>query len=517
VLRKNKVNHRFPNSSILDEYSVTKFNSKIYFQLFETLKVLQQEVTTMHSKPNMPTSVRLSDEGRKIADQKRREKGFNRQDVRWYTKAHTTVPTLKRFWAYNIRLDNFEALCEVIGVDWQTVVDWSSIIDLPLDILNPIDPLELESNFYINRPQEDECYKLIKSEKSEKSESIKSQPESNFHINSSQENECDKSIKDQSILIRIKAPPKMGKTSFLTRVLSCADKSSYLNCRLDFSSIQIDVRSNLRSLLFWFCTEVTNEIGIAIEPLEEYWSKKISSQLGAELDWCTDYFERYLLHSLQSRLVLGLDEVDSIFPQNENDEKANEVAANFMTMLRSWYQWGQEKENWRKLIVVISHSKKDYPNLNVNNSPFNVGHAIELKPFSQSQIAELVERYQLNFSSEEIQRLFNYFGGQPYLSHRAIYEIKTKKVSLVQMLQEAPTEGGLFGDLLRSLLSTLDEHDTLKSEFIKVLQTSLAIQIESKEAFQLYSMGLVKYLGNDIVLSGEIYRQYFCNRFRIES
>ena len=74
-------------------------------------------------------NVRLSEEGLKIVDSRRKRKGWNKQDKRWHTQANTCLTTLKRFQAQDsIRVENFIRLCKALDIsddDWYALVDWS--------------------------------------------------------------------------------------------------------------------------------------------------------------------------------------------------------------------------------------------------------------------------------------------------------------------------------------------------------------------------------------------------------
>ncbi|MBE9009610.1 AAA family ATPase [Pseudanabaenaceae cyanobacterium LEGE 13415] len=103
-------------------------------------------------------SLRLSESGKAMIKQARQKRGWTVDDDRWLqaaTEAANTPPaigwenywnthyasfspsatTLKRFLQRrNVHIENFQALCAAIGVDWQTVADWET---------TPIDPAPL--------------------------------------------------------------------------------------------------------------------------------------------------------------------------------------------------------------------------------------------------------------------------------------------------------------------------------------------------------------------------------------
>ena len=311
--------------------------------------------------------------------------------------------------------------------------------------------------------------------------------------------ECYETILKPGALIRIKAPRQMGKTSLITRILHQAKEHGCQTAYLNFRSADEEFLTNLDKLLWWFCTSITNELNVT-DKLSDYWQNVLGSK-----DKCTNYFQRYLLSTINSPIVLGLDDIDQVFQYPK-------VAADFLTLLRVWNDKSSNNEIWKKLRLVIVHSKEvDIP-LNINQSPFNVGLPIELPELNQSQVQNLVQRYQLNWTEPQIQQLMVMVGGNPYLIQRALYEIARGKMSLTQLLQTAPTEEGIYSNYLRCHLSNLQKDVNLVAAFKKVIADPQPVQIETALAVKLRSMGLIRFQGNDVIPSCELYRQYFGKR-----
>ena len=220
---------------------------------------------------------------------------------------------------------------------------------------------------------------------------------------------------------------------------------------------------------------------------------------------CKRYFERYLLAELDQPIVLGLDEVDQVFEHPG-------IATDFFGMLREWHEEGKSSVLWRKLHLVIVHSKEVYVPLSINRSPFNVGLPIELRELNAGEIETLIAKHQLILTAHQKQQLTELVGGHPYLLRAALYQLCRGRISLAQLLTEAPTEGGLYNDHLRRHLLNLEANDSLVAAFRQVIREYRPVQIGSTEAFKLNSMGLVKYQGNEVVPLCELYRQYFRSR-----
>jgi hypothetical protein len=311
---------------------------------------------------------------------------------------------------------------------------------------------------------------------------------------------CYTAILKPGILIRIKAPRQMGKTSLMSRILYQGEKQGYQTGFINLWSRELF--KNLDSFLESFCANVSLELGIE-EKIDQYWKpQRYSSQTN-----CTNYFQSYLLKELKQPVILGLDEVDRIFQYSE-------IADEFFTMLRSWHEKGKNNETWQKLRLVISHSQEVYISLDVNKSPFNVGLPIDLNKFSLAQVQDLVKRHGLQWSDTEIKQLMGMIDGHPYLVRTALYHIATNDLTLKQFLEIAPTEEGLYEDHLYRHLLILEENKQLKSAMLKLVNSDDAVTLEPTYAFKLKSMGLAESKGNKVIPLCNLYRIYFSDRLQ---
>jgi hypothetical protein len=98
-----------------------------------------------------------------------------------------------------------------------------------------------------------------------------------------------------------------------------------------------------------------------------------------------------LLDQLESPLVLVLNEVNLIFEYPK-------IAQEFLPLLRLWHQEAKQDEIWQKFRLIVVHSTEVYINLNLNQSPFNVGIPIKLPEFSLEQVQDLAFRHNLNWT-----------------------------------------------------------------------------------------------------------------------
>lgn len=314
------------------------------------------------------------------------------------------------------------------------------------------------------------------------------------------ESDCYKEIVKAGALIRVKAPRQMGKTSLMARILHCGTEQGYQAVLIDFRQADGNVFANLDPFLRWFCANVGRRLKLS-NKLADYWDDIFGSK-----ENCTAYFEEYLLPQIKHPLVLGLDELDWIFSHPP-------IANDFLPLLRSWHERGKNEAIWKKLRLVIVH--QDVYTLNANQSPFNVGLPIELPQLNKSQIQDLVGRHGLKWTSKQVEKLMAMVGGHPYLVRMALYRIARREMTLEQLLQIAPTEEGLYSDHLRRHLLNLEENQELLAAMKQVVAENSPVRIDTRQASKLLPMGLVKMKGNDVLPLYELYRQYFCDRLRI--
>lgn len=306
-----------------------------------------------------------------------------------------------------------------------------------------------------------------------------------------------------ALLIRIKAPSQMGKTSLMVRILAHAKQQNPDEVRTVALSLQRAERSifnDLDKFLRWFCVSITRKLQLP-HRVDDYWSETFGSKSN-----CTAYFEDCLLPDLNGVLVLGLDQVDEVFLHPE-------IADDFFTLLRSWYEEAAYGDSgnplWQNLRVVIVHSTEVYIPLDINKSPFNVGLAIELQTFTPLQVFDLAKRYEIHLSEGELSELMQLVDGHPYLVQQALYHLAQQDLTLKQLIETAATDAGIYSNHLHRHLRSLQEHPQLAAAYEEVIHSSNPVELEQVLAFKLHSMGLVKLQGNQVISSCELYRQYF--------
>lgn len=302
-------------------------------------------------------------------------------------------------------------------------------------------------------------------------------------------------------LIRIKAPRQMGKTSLLRRILAHAQGQNIRTITLSFHRADRAIYANLDRFLRWFCANISHQLGLEAN-LEDYWNPDIGSKVS-----CTSYLENYVLKQVEGTLVIALDEADLLF-------QFPDIASEFLPLLRSWYEDAQEFDTWRKLRWVIVHATDVYVPLQLNQSPFNVGLAFKLPPFSLAQVQDLTHRHGLTWlessaGMEKLIALLQMVSCRPGQVRLALYALARNDVSLAQLIDEAPTQSGIYSNHLRELLAALSPHSDLQAAFSQVIHSTEPVELPPVMAYRLESLGLITVIKNRARPSCELYRHYF--------
>jgi hypothetical protein len=182
--------------------------------------------------------------------------------------------------------------------------------------------------------------------------------------------------------------------------------------------------------------------------------------------------------------------------------------------LRLWHEKAKNLDIWKQLRLVVVHSTEVYIDLDNYRSPFNVGVPVELPEFTQQQVQNLAGRYGLDWNDKNVGAqgfapLLEMVGGHPYLVQQALYQLRCQDVALEQLLQDAPTEAGIYSNHLRRHWENLQKNSELAQAYKKVVKSPEPVELERVQSYKLRSMGLVKLQGDKVMPSCDLYRQYF--------
>ncbi|NEQ40447.1 MAG: serine/threonine protein kinase [Okeania sp. SIO3I5] len=304
-------------------------------------------------------------------------------------------------------------------------------------------------------------------------------------------------IQKPGALVRIRAPREMGKSSVLLRMIHEAHSLDYRTVSLDLKQASQSSFNNIDKFLHWFCVNVA--LGLGLEPrLEGYWDENIGCKVSSTL-----YFENYLLRSIDSPLVLALDDLNLIFDYSE-------VVKDFFTLLCSWHEKSRVLPMWQNLRLLLVYSTEIDVPLEIYQSLFHLGFVAHLDSFTLEEVMELVKLYELNFISEkDTKLLMDMTGGHPALVHLAIYYLSQEKLTLMELLDNAPTSTGIYGSHLYRYQMKLQLEPELATALKTVINSTEPVLLNPILANKLNNMGLIKLNQNKAVISCQLYQDYF--------
>lgn len=85
-------------------------------------------------------------------------------------------------------------------------------------------------------------------------------------------------------------------------------------------------------------------------------------------------------------------------------------------------------------------------------------------------------------------------------------------MTLTQLVEESPTQTGLYGDRLQCHLGNLEKYPSLAEGMKAVLFQEGLVRLPAEQGFKLQSMELVKMTGNDCTARCRLYAEYFGDR-----
>ncbi len=316
-----------------------------------------------------------------------------------------------------------------------------------------------------------------------------------FYISRQSDADMQHQLAQQGVTVIVKGARQMGKSSLLVRAAAQAKAQGGLVSCIDCQQLQESQLGDLNTVLRYLMHRLARDLNIAANP-DDYWN----DQLGAK-DSATDFIDQAILSASRQKVFVMLDEVDRVFHYDYRND--------FFGLLRFWTNRRATSEPWNRFNLIIAHSTDPLLWIDdINQSPFNVGHAIRLRNFDLGQIQQLAHCYRLSLPAATLETIEHLLGGQPYLSRQALYLLSTDKVTAQQLEQQVARQDGPFGDHLRRLSSIVGQSQALRDALLQILGNN---KCQNEHSFQrLSAAGLVTGADrNHAQLRCRLYKDYF--------
>lgn len=306
---------------------------------------------------------------------------------------------------------------------------------------------------------------------------------------------------------RIKGSKGMGKTELLKHLVNYAHNQQYLTISINFYSAPNEIFNDLRAFHNWVFNQIRVELSLNNEfaTYDQNYDDNYDPNTNA-----SSYLMRILNQIQNGRLLLALDNADKLFTSTIRDDVGG--------LWRSWCDNGIGNQQIRqKMMMIIAHATDNYPDYNINQSPFQGIPPITLLDWDQSQIREIAQtQYNLTITDADIQILMSLIGGHPRLIEIAMEYLHYENSNVNYLVNEiATTDESPFCDYLDEILRHLEELSALRDVYQRLINGYAQLQMISLnqlDKYHLQAMGLIRYENGIPIPKYKIYKEYFLNR-----
>lgn len=302
--------------------------------------------------------------------------------------------------------------------------------------------------------------------------------DSSFYIERPADAEFTSAVLRRDMIVLVKGPRQVGKTSLLARGLQRAREAGAKVILVDLQSLNAAQMETIETLFLTFAGMAARKLRLADDPARAW-----DGRLGPNVNF-TDFWETEVLARAEGHIVWGLDEVDRLFTR----PYGNEVFGLF----RSWHNMRalDPASPWRHLTLAMAYATEAHLFItDLNQSPFNVGTRLSLDDFTRGQVGELNRRYRCPLADDELEKFFGLVGGHPYLVRRGLHELANSHLMLTELEARVTDEAGPFGDHLRRILFLLGQDASLREALGGFVQGRQGLTHDS--FYRLRSAGLV--------------------------
>ncbi len=299
-------------------------------------------------------------------------------------------------------------------------------------------------------------------------------------------------------LVTVQAPSQSGKTSLMLRIHVNAKKVLHDNTIrsvfVDFQALPQRCFESLECIWRAIVQEISIQLSL-VEKQTPFWNDNDAYDRNMN-----GFLDHYVFEKDVSSLLLCLDEVDRVFTTS--------VKTEFFASIRAFYGRGAFDDAWKRMRWLLNTSSEPAFFIeDINQSPFNVGEYVRLRPFTAAQVHQLARCHGLDLSSELLNQIMRYLGGRPYLTHLLFYRM-AKEPRHCQLFFDGAKGGQIFLKHLKRYLKQFQKDTGLAQAFKNVIQEK-GCQNEMM-AERLEAAGLAKRDAEQNVVSGcELYSKYF--------
>lgn len=310
------------------------------------------------------------------------------------------------------------------------------------------------------------------------------------------ESQCDHALQQPGALVRVRGPRQLGKTRLLCWLLEQARHRGDRPVFLDMQTADDRDRADLTAWLQWFCRETARSLQLDPAIVAEAWDLDSTPKNN-----CSELWLNAFLKPSDRPLVVALDNVDLLFTQS--------WAKDFFGLIRGWFDKAKTLSQWKKVRFILSYSTEVYIELEIHQSPFNVGHEARLPNFTLEQASQWAEQLELALTSSQVADLVGVTGGYPHLLELAWRELQGQTPdAIANLVAQAPTLAGIYrSDLTK--LHDLAKQAQLGAAIAQMVASDEAVRLDLDTMRSLERLGLGQFVGQGIAWRCAMYRDFF--------
>ena len=218
-----------------------------------------------------------------------------------------------------------------------------------------------------------------------------------------------------------------GKSSLQVHVRKKLEAQGIICAYIDLSSI--DTNTNIES---WYLT-IIDEISATLLPeidIFDWWDEIPNQNILAKF---SKFFREVLLQEIQEKIIIFVDEIDTVLSLNFSTD-------DFFRFIRSCYNKRALNSEYQRLtFCLIGVTDPSYLINNKENTPFNIGTAIELKGFNFTEAEKPLTtglKEQLANPQQVLREVLNWTNGQPFLTIKILSLLSEKNTDFVPNISE---------------------------------------------------------------------------------
>jgi len=265
---------------------------------------------------------------------------------------------------------------------------------------------------------------------------------------------------------------------------------------LDMQTADDRDRADLTAWLQWFCRETARSLQLDPAIVAEAWDLDSTPKNN-----CSELWLNAFLKPSDRPLVVALDNVDLLFTQS--------WAKDFFGLIRGWFDKAKTLSQWKKVRFILSYSTEVYIELEIHQSPFNVGHEARLPNFTLEQASQWAEQLELALTSSQVADLVGVTGGYPHLLELAWRELQGQTPdAIANLVAQAPTLAGIYRSDLNKLYD-LAKQAQLGAAIAQMVASDEAVRLDLDTMRSLERLGLGQFVGQGIAWRCAMYRDFF--------